>query len=482
MTTSRLDVTIPVISEDVLNWRSAFFVGIKGVGMTSLAVLLQEAGVAVSGADVAEEFVTQMQLDAAGISVSPFESASIPAGLSGVIFSGAHKGSFHPLVQAAKRQGIPCLTLAEAVGSLSRRKSTIVTCGVGGKSTTSAWLSLILTRANWDPAFSVGVGTVPDLGTSGKWGSGDWFVVEGDEYVSNPQAETVSPRFLTLSPTVALCTGVAYDHPDAYASFEDTKRAFSAFWQQIPATGALVVRSEDAGTEAVLAEKPVACQVIRVGSSAGADVRVTMQATPRGSTITLNWTKRQLQTNFETELPGEHNAWNAALVAVTALHIGVPEVAVAEGLREFHSTPRRFEFKGETSNRWCCYDDYAHHPRELAAIAQTLNKWFSGQKVVVAFQPHTFSRTKQLQREFVQALSQFPGEVILLPIFASAREAFDDGITSNHLVQELQEAGKDAVFMENPQELVQYLQSETGPGVFVTLGAGDIYKIYEQLF
>lgn len=481
MVTPRLDFTGTSPAVEILQWKKAYFVGIKGVGMTSLAVMLQEAGLQVEGADVADAFVTDTLLSEREIKVESFFSATLPDDVDGVIFSGAHKGSQHPLVGEARERGLPCLTLAQAVGVLSRSKRTVVTCGVGGKSTTAAWLSLIMTRAGWNPSYSVGVGTIPDLGTSGKWGSGEWLVVEGDEYVSDPSAPVVTPRFLSLHPHSALCTGIAYDHPDVYASWEDTQQAFIALWQRLPADGYLVVNGDDSGVQRVLAATSLQTQVIRVGQSVDCDVRFTWEPLATGSSLILEWKATGEQQKYTVLLPGEHNALNGALSAVLAHALGVPPAAIHAGLAEFHSTPRRFEFRGTTLHGWRCYDDYAHHPRELKAISQTLQTWFGSQPLIVAFQPHTYSRTRVLFQDFVQALTSMPGDLVLLPIFASAREAADPETRSEQLVAALQAAGKSVHFAETQQDLLEYLQRTPGPGVFITLGAGDIYTVYDDI-
>lgn len=481
MSQSRLKLDVEPTAINILAWKQAYFVGIKGVGMTSLAVLLKQAGVDVVGADVPESFVTDALLETHGILVQNFETATLPSSVSGVIYSGAHKGSNHPLVQEAEQAGLPCLTLAQATGSLTLAKSTVISCGVGGKSTTSAWLSLVLSLAGMQPSFSVGVGTIPDLGTSGQWQAGKWFVVEGDEYVADPSLPQVSPRFLSLQPTVALCTGVAYDHPDVYASWEDTVAAFSTLWKRLPANGCLVVPENEPGVESVLAQVELSAPVIRVGHSETAGVQWNWTPEGTGSRITLTWSKTQETLTAATILPGQHNALNAALVAVTARFLGAPLEAIRAGLEQFRSTPRRFEYRGITQQGRRCFDDYAHHPRELQAIAQTLRAWFPNQPVTVAFQPHTFSRTKALFHDFVDALAEMPGDVVLLPIFASAREAPDAETRSEQLVEVLQAGGKSVQFVQSHAELIEYAQTLSGSGVFITLGAGDIYTIYEHL-
>lgn len=479
--TSRLKLDVQPVFPSVLEWKQVYFVGIKGVGMASLAVLLKQAGADVSGADVSESFVTDELLAQNKIRVDDFATAVLPENVQGIVYSGAHKGQGHPLVQTALSSGIPCYTLAQATGSLSLAKQTLLTCGVGGKSTTSAWLSVIQELSGQSPSYSVGVGTIPNLGTSGKWQSGKWFIVEGDEYVSDPSLPEVSPRFLFFQPTVAVCTGVAYDHPDVYASWQDTESAFATLWERLPEEGALIIPENEPGIEQVLAVTNMIAPIIRVGSSDQADVQWTWQAQGTGSRITLIWKETGQTLEAVTLLPGEHNALNAALVAVTAHFLGASSEAIIQGLESFRSTPRRFEFLGMTPQGVQCFDDYAHHPRELRAIAQTLQTWFADQSVTVAFQPHTFSRTKALFDDFVSALSEMPGDLCILPIFASAREAADSETRSEQLVMALQSRGKTVRFVQSHSELVKYIQDISQPGVFISLGAGDIYTIYEHL-
>lgn len=479
----QLDLTAHAPSLDILSWHSVYLVGIKGVGVASLAVMLQEAGLEVSGADVEESFVTDAQLESAGISVEPFTSATVPEHVDGVIFSGAHQGSNHPLVQQAVSLGKPCLSLAEAVGALSTKKKTIVTCGVGGKSTTAAWLSTVFQLASLNASYSVGVGSIPNLGASGHWSTGEWFVVEGDEYVSDPSLEVVTPRFLYLQPHSILCTGIAFDHPDVYGSEEDTLQAFTTLWEKVPADGVIVVAGDDRGVQQVLQRAKLRCRVIRVGTSPHNDVHMSTSPTTKGSSLTLIQKQGQNENTQTAEivLPGAHNALNASLVATLAQALNVPWQDIQRGLLEFRSTPRRFEFRGTTPAGVRCFDDYAHHPRELAAIAQALKTWFADETVTVAFQPHTYSRTKSLFSDFVSALEAMPGKVLVLPIFASAREAADSTVSSQQIVEALQANGKSTQLLASPQNLLEYVQGLSQSGVFITLGAGDIYTVYDQL-
>lgn len=469
---------------DLLSQKEVYLVGIKGVGMTALAVLLAEAGVSVLGADVAESFVTDALLRQRGIEVQEFSVAQVPSETSVVVYSGAHQGNRQRLVQEAVMNGIPCLNLAEATGLISQQRETVAVCGVGGKSTTSALLSWILERAGMQPSFAVGVGTIPNLGTSARWQSeGQHFVVEADEYVADPQlpAEEQTPRFLLLSPRHVICTSLSFDHPDVYGSFVDTQAAFRAFFAKVPTGGVLVANGDIPELRSLAEELSATHQVILVGEGEENQVRLQNLRVENG--LGLAELEMPNQTvSLSLPVPGFHNLKNAAYAATMALALGVslPDIQVA--VQEFRSTTRRFEFLGTTGEGLACYDDYAHHPRELQAIAETLRSWFAQDSIAVAFQPHTYSRTKALFPDFVDALLQMPGELILLPIFSSAREQADDTISSDMLADELQKRGKAVRSLQSQAELLEYLQQfeQTG-NVFVTLGAGDIYKVYEHL-
>lgn len=467
---------------DLFSGGLVYFVGIKGVGMTALAVLLQNAGVEVAGADVAESFVTDEILSSRRIPIDEF-GARLPADVECVVYSGAHKGKNNPLVQEALEKEIPCLTLAEAAGVVSQKKETIAVCGVGGKSTTSALLAWMLETAGWKPSYAVGVGTIPNLGSSARWQDGSHFVVEADEYVADPQVakEELTPRFLYLSPAHATCTSLEYDHPDVYSSYEETVRAFRALFRKIPVGGKLVINGDAADLVALAREFSGTLDVITVGEGPENTWQITDLHIENGKSVATIASPNE-RFSLQLPIPGFHNLRNAAYAAVLARTLGVPVEPIQASVQTFRSTTRRFELVGITPEGLRCYDDYAHHPRELFAIAQALQNWFPKQAVLVAFQPHTYSRTKALFLEFVDALEQMPGEVVLLPIFSSAREQNDPSVSSDQLVRELQSRGKTVRLLANQQELLECIQVFAGvEKVCITLGAGDIYKVYEHL-
>lgn len=471
--------TLPEV--DLIKRAQPYLVGIKGVGMTALAVLLHQMGLEVHGADTAESFVTDELLAELGIEVDDFEAAAWPPATNLIIYSGANGGRQHPLVQTATNQKIAVLSLAQAIGLLSQTKTTIGVCGVGGKSTTSALVSWILDQAGHDPSFAVGVGQIPNFQTSARWRpDSEYLVVEADEYVADPQAD-LTPRFLYLRPTHLICTALAYDHPDVYQSFADTKQAFASLFALLPENGILVINGDD--PDLCELTSPLKNQIIKVGESADNDV-VLRYLPPQDGKGRVELTSIYLADSpllLESAVPGIHNLQNSAYATALCLALGVSPITIKSAVASFASVQRRFEFIGQTDNNVFCFDDYAHHPRELMAVAETLRTWFPDRQISVAFEPHTFSRTSALFDEFVSALSAMPGEIILLPIFASARETENSAVSSQQLVDALESRGKSAGLLDNRQNLLEYIEKLPAKTIFITLGAGSIYKVYDQL-
>lgn len=465
--------------QDLLQLKQVYLVGIKGVGMTALAQLLSEWGLRVMGADVDQDFVTADTLQKIGVFPETFANAQIPADMDLVIYSGAHGGSEHSLVLAAQEQKIPVISLAQAVGLLSRQKKTIAVCGVGGKSSTTALLSWMLSKAGLKPSYAVGVGSIPNLGQSAHWESkGQHFVVEADEYVADPKQDQ-TPRFMYLQPKHIICTSLTYDHPDVYANKADTDRAFLTFFNKLDTSSFLVVNGDDQDLLQLAKQSPA--QIISVGEKAHNQVRVSVSPIDgNGSHINL-LSSQWGEENLKLSIPGYHNAYNAAYAYVLARLLGAESKSLQAALVRWRSVQRRWEFVGETMSGIQIYDDYAHHPREIAAVAQTLQKWFAGRSTVVAFEPHTYSRTKALADDFVKALTSIPGEIVLLPIFASAREVKDEGISSQILVDKLRAVGHNARYVEDYQQLLQYIKNLPAGTLVLTLGAGDIYHTFDHV-
>lgn len=450
-------------------------VGIKGVAMTSLAQCLLDLGKTVTGSDVEDEFVTTPMLSKVGVQTYVgFSPEHIHESTELVIYSGAHKGSQNPEVLTAISKHIPVLSHADALGALTEGKKCIAVCGVGGKSSVSAMITWILECAGKKPSFSVGVGNVLNLGRTGRYEKdSSYFVVEADEYVKDPGHDN-APRFMSLNPEVIVCTNIAYDHPDVYASFEDTKNAYRSFFAKLPTQGSLVYNGDDVALSTL--SDQIQTQKISISKKDGAIFMISNYRASLGKTEADIVYKEKIYTLI-LQIPGEFNVMNATYAIVAAQACGVDIETSLRALAQFQGTMRRFENKGVKQGVQY-YDDYAHHPTEIQATLKALREWHPQAKVYAIFQPHTYSRTKALLKEFSMSFSD-ANEVLLLDIFASAREEADANTSSDILAQELQNNHIQVQNLHSVQQAFEYLKLEVKPGdVVITLGAGDLYNLH----
>ncbi len=472
---------------DILSYQNFYLVGIKGVAMTSLAQCLLDAGKKVSGSDLEDDYVTQGILASLPIRVDTNFNQPLPAQTDCVIYTAAHQGKNNPQVQLAIKQQLSVYSQAEALSSLFNQQLGIAVCGVGGKSTVSAMIAWILTQVGAKPSFSIGVGNVSGLNKTGQWrADSQYFVAEADEYVTNPEAVRVGeppiPRFSYLKPQVSVCTNLKFDHPDVYQNFTQTQAVFKKFFSQIRSKGTLVINGDDKhlSTLANQVRSELEIQILSFAENNPAEIRLINYQSQAGQTVSHIWADQEYILTLK--IPGKYNVMNA-LAAMTACRaVGVPIEQSILALASFQSTMRRFEYLGQ-KNGVEYYDDYAHHPSELIAVIKAIQEWYPDRRIVIAFQPHTYSRTKQLFNEFSLALATAQ-EVILLDIFASAREKFDQSISSDQLVNQLQQVDPQ-VKVENLHTLVnlaEFCQTELKSGdVLITLGAGDIYQVHDLI-
>lgn len=458
----------------LLNHQQFFLVGIKGVAMTSIAQCLLDADKKVTGSDVAEAFVTEPLLQRLQIPLHSIHS--IPdftkLGTQAVIYTAAHQGIDNPQVQAALQLGLPIYSQAEALGYLFNQQQGIAVCGVGGKSTVSAMLSFVLEQLAPDKlSFSVGVGEILGMDRTGRWRKdATYFVAEADEYVVDPHAlvkgQPITPRFTFLQPFVTICTNLRFDHPDVYPDFATTKATFLKFFQQIKSGGLLIINGDNPDLV------KLSQQIQRD------DVRIKTFGKGTQNDYCLQ--------DFDLQLlvPGEFNRLNALAALATLLELGFKPTTVLPTLGQFRSTKRRFELVKKTTES-VHFDDYAHHPSEILAVIDTLNQEFSGAKKLIAFQPHTFSRTRQLFDGFVNALASHTDpsdEILLIDIFPSAREADDPDMHCDLLVAAIQ-AKYPHCHIQNlhtVEALASYVKA-TPHQLFITIGAGDIYLVHDLL-
>ncbi len=473
--------------------KTAFLVGIKGVGMASLAYILDDLGLRVQGSDLPESFVTSELLKKRKFPIfTSFDPKLIEDTQPDlVITTGAHQGTQNPQFQQAKKKGILSLTHAQALGWLmNQKKIPISIAGVGGKTTISSLLSHILEENNYQPAYAVGAGSIRPLIWPGKWGRGDYFVAEADEYATCPLTDH-RPRFYWQKPKLLILTNIEYDHPDIYPDLKDTLNTFLDFALKTLHRGGTVISYFDNPNNRWLInklKKENQGRVITYGFTEGADWQI--------NPLNLTYPQSQARVlshegdliSFKLSLPGRFNLANATAAAIAARHLGLNAKQIGKSLANFQSVQRRFEYLGPLNlpqNTIFLYDDYAHHPKEIKTTLEAAREWFPHRRIGVIFQPHTFSRTKRLLDEFATALPA-ADRIYLAPIFASAREKKEDQINWQERLKEKVKnhlgPSQKVITLNNVDDLKkELLQDEKKVDVLFTMGAGDIYKWGQKL-
>lgn len=433
--------------------------GIGGVSMCPLAEVLHGMGLVVQGSDMRDSPIVE-HLRSLGISVAVGHTAQDIEGAEFLIRTAAIHDD-NPEIAAAHQKGIPVFERAEAWGAIMQRyENAICIAGTHGKTTTTAMTTHIFMAAQADPTVMIG-GTLPMLHSGYRVGKGDTIILESCEYCNS---------FLYFFPTVAVVLNIDADHLDFFKDLDDIKHSFRRFAQLVPADGKIVANADDANAMDALKGLPL----FTFGLDHPADCR--------GENLTWNHglpsfdivIDGKLYTSLSLHTAGRHNVLNALAAAAAAYVLGIPGEAVKAGLEAFSGAGRRFEYKGEY-NGAKIYDDYAHHPGELHALL-TAARSMGYQRVICAFQPHTYSRTKALFDDFVRELRTVD-QVVLAEIFA-ARETNSIGISSADLAAEI----PGSIFCPTLQDVTAQLKKLAQPGdLILTVGAGDIYTAGEAL-
>ena len=440
-------------------------VGIGGAGLSAIAKVLLERGYHVSGSDLAPGPITG-PLAARGATIYEGHSGAQVAGADLVLVSSAVPAD-NPEVAEARRRSIPVVRRPEFLGWLTAEHATIAVAGTHGKTTTTAMIAWLLSRAGLDPSYIIG-GVLPELGSNAHAGGGPHFVIEADEY---------DRTFLGLRPRVAVITTVEWDHVDCYPTPAACRTVFEEFAALLPEEGLLVVCADDAvagelGKLRGTRGKPV----ISYGLDEGADwqAREVSVNALGGSDFTVWRQDRRLGT-ISLRIPGRHNVLNAVAALAVADHLDVPFAVAAEALADFTGAERRFEQKGESCGI-IVVDDYAHHPTEIRATLAAARQRYPERAIWAVFQPHTYSRTKALLEEFAASFAD-ADHVIVTDIYA-ARERDTLGVSGVQVVERM--VHPDARHIGGLREVADFLLLHLQPGdVLITLGAGDGYLIGE---
>lgn len=450
--------------------KHVFLVGIKGVAMANIAVILKKMGVAVSGSDLRETFITDDLLKKNGIAWTVgFSPDDLPSHCKLVLYSAAHGGTTNPQVATAAKRGITIMHQAEFLGKLtSDFETTIAVSGCHGKTTTSALLADSLIKLGARPSYLVGA---PFFGERGGSDFQDkrFFVIEADEYGLNPPSDR-TPKFLFLNPTSILCTNIDFDHPDVYRSLEDVKEAYIRFF----GAKKLFLCLDDPELRSLLSR--LKNTIVTYGFDKNASVRVTSWKTvPTGSVFEVESQGKRVGT-FTTQLFGKKNVLNAAGVIAVLLDLGFTPPDIEKSLSGFAGAMRRFSLVYRKNGTYL-FDDYAHHPNEIKATIEASRNRFPKNRIIVVFQPHTYSRTAALLRPFAQALGQ-ADVAIVLPIFPSAREDAASFSVDSAAIEKIahEEGYTKIVSLSSRDALAPTLTSLLKRNdVVLTLGAGDVY-------
>lgn len=450
---------------------SVYFMGIGGISMSGLAEILHQAGFTVSGSDM-QENASVKKLKEMGIHVNIGQVASnIKPGIDHVVYTAAIRPDNEEFV-AAKEAGIPLMTRAELLGQLmDQYKYSIAVAGTHGKTTTTSMLTHILLQASVDPTISIG-GMLDAIQGNIRVGKSDYFVTEACEYTNSYHA---------FKPFASIILNIDNDHLDFFKNLDNIVESFATFATKTREGGVVIVNGDMPYLDIIREHiSGMNINMITFGTGESNDYRATdIKLNALGQpTYTLI---RHGETVGEITLSvtGEHNAVNSLSAIAASEYVGIGFDAIKEGLRLCHSADRRFQYKGTLDGNVKIVDDYAHHPTEIAASLAVANSVKEGD-LWVAFQPHTYSRTKALLPDFANALSS-ADHVLLADIYA-AREPFDETISSKNIADLLNEKGCDAVYLGSFEAIEKYFsENHKNDDMLITMGAGNIDSVGTNL-
>ena len=448
------------------------FVGIGGSGMSGIAEVLANLGYTVTGTDIAESAVVR-RLRGLGIAVAIGHEARHIAGADAVVTSSAVKPD-NPEVVAAREAHVPVVPRAMMLAELMRFKQGIAVAGTHGKTTTTSLVSAVLGEAGLDPTVVIG-GRLNSIGTNARLGKGEFLVAEADESDAS---------FLYLQPVVSVVTNIDADHMETYGQdFERLKGAFVEFLGHLPFYGLAVVCKDDPHVHAILAR--IARPMVTYGIRTDADLRAEAVRWEDGRMRfrVVNGDARPLDVTLN--LPGEHNVLNALAAIAVGREVGAPDEAIAKALAEFTGVGRRFQRFGEVAlargGRFALVDDYGHHPAEMAATIAAARGAFPGRRLLLAFQPHRYTRTRDLFEDFVRVLSGV--DALVLADVYPAGESPIVAADGRALVRAVRVAGRvEPVFVEQVAQMKDAVLAAVRDGdVVVTMGAGSVAGVAPDL-
>jgi UDP-N-acetylmuramate--alanine ligase len=449
--------------------KNIHFIGIGGIGMSGIAEVLCNLGFRVSGSDLKKSKNTDRLETLHNVKIYEGHAAENVGDAQVVVYSSAVRED-NPEVVIAKQKSIPVIPRAEMLAELMTLKAYgIAVAGTHGKTSTTSMVATILGHAGFDPTTVVG-GVVDTLGSNARLGKSDWFVTEADE----------SDRsFLMLYPTIAVVTNIDKEHMESYKGMDDVVQCFTDFVNKVPFYGACVLCLDDPNVQLIIprikrrrvtygmtAQADISAQEIRYNDSFGSTFKVLKGSEVLGE-ITM-------------PVPGKHNIYNALAATAVALEVEVPFPKIAEAFAKFRNANRRFQFKGEARGI-SVIDDYGHHPTEILATLSAAKSGSGGRRTVVIFQPHRFSRTKELMNEFALCFNN--ADVLFVTDIYAASEQPIEGITAEILTENIKQYGhKNARYIGDvesaAEKVIPFLQEND---LVITLGAGSITRLSDEI-
>ena len=454
--------------------KNIHFVGIGGSGMSGIAEVLVNLGFGVSGSDLADNATTR-RLAGLGVRVMTGHATEHVGSADAVVISTA-VASDNPEVQAARERHVPIVPRAQMLAELMRLKQGIAIAGTHGKTTATSLVASIMAEGGMDPTFVIG-GRLNAAGANARLGSGDFIVAEADESDAS---------FLFLSPVISIVTNIDADHMETYGhDFGRLKQAFVDFLQRLPFYGVAVLCADDANVREIMPQ--ISKQIVTYGLDPSANVRaenvVAADGQMRFDCVRVNGSVSRFPVVLN--LPGMHNVLNALAAIAVAAEVGVPDPVIAKALSEFRGVGRRFQRYGEVSlasgGSFTLVDDYGHHPVEMRATIAAARGAFPGRRLMLAFQPHRYSRTRDCFEDFIGVLNGV--DVLALAEVYAAGEAPIVAADGRALARALRVAGKiEPVFVEDIADMPQAILDIARDGdVVITMGAGSIGAVPGKL-
>ena len=443
------------------------FIGIGGISMSGLAEILLEEGFTVSGSDSKESPLTK-KLESEGAIIHYGQCAeNISDGIDCVVYTAAINKANPELMEAVARK-IPMLTRAELLGQLMKNyKTPIAVSGTHGKTTTTSMISHILLAADLDPTISVG-GILKAIGGNIRVGKSETFITEACEYTNS---------FLHFYPKISVILNIEEDHLDFFKDLEDIRNSFHRFAKLLPKDGTLVINGDIDRLDEITGD--LDCNIVTYGTNPSATYHAANVTHDELGEASFDLVKNsEFVDRISLSVSGDHNVSNALAALAVADLLDVNVSVAKKGLKEFHGTDRRFEYKGET-NGVTIIDDYAHHPTEIAATLTAARNYPHG-RIICVFQPHTYTRTKAFWNQFSDALTL--ADVVVLADVYAARETDTLGIHCEDLADDIRRKGTESYYFPSFDAIENFLlETCTDNDLILTMGAGDIYQVGEHL-